>query len=145
MAETYYAHGISAEDLRLLLGFWPKFSAEADEAEQIFIEIKDKLLNDDTEPFAWCYLYELPFKQHMIQAISAIVQGYEGLINAEQVTDWYKQVVNTPGQIGALPDVYRQIDQHFDTTELSDEDAKRMLPNIAGIFGYGMSMRLSLN
>jgi len=145
MAENHYAQGITAENLRLFLEFWPKFSAKADEAQQLLIEIKDKLLNTDTEPFAWCYFYELPFRQHMIQATAEIVQGYDGFINVAQVTDWYKQIADTPGQIAALPGVYRQISQHFDATELSDEDAEKLLPNIVGIFGLGMSMHCSLN
>ena len=144
MGTTYFAKGITAEDLRILLEFWPKLSAEADDAQQMFIEVKDKLLNDDTEPFAWCYFYELPFRQHMTQAFGGIVQGYDGLINAEQVTDWFRQVVNTPGQIGALPGVIRQIGHHFDATELSDETAEKLLPNIAGIFGLGLSMHHTL-
>lgn len=144
MSTTFFAKDISAEDLRLFLEFWPKFSAEAADAQQMLIEIKDKLLNEDTEPFAWCYFYELPFRQHMTQAIAAIIQGYDGLINAEQVTDWYKQVADTPGQVGALPGVYRQIDQHLDATELSDEDAEKLLPNIAGFFGLGLSMHNTL-
>ncbi|MEQ1525354.1 MAG: hypothetical protein ABL911_01225 [Gallionella sp.] len=145
MAENHYAQDITSENLRLFLEFWPKFSAEADEAHQMFIEVKDKLLNDDTEPFSWCYLYELPFRQHMIHAISAIVQGYNGLISVELVSDWYKQVANTPGQIGALPGVHSQIGQHFDNTELSDEHSENLLPNIAGIYGLGLSMHYSLS
>lgn len=144
MTENHFAQGITAEDLRIFLEFWPNFFAEADEAQQMFIEIKDKLLNEDTEPFAWCYFYELPFRQHMTQAIAAMVQGYDGFINIEQVTDWYKQVVDTPGQIGALPGVIRQIGHHFNATELNEEDAERLLPNIAGIFGLGLSMQYSL-
>jgi hypothetical protein len=110
----------------------------------MLIEIKDKLLNEDTEPFVWYYLYELPFRQHINLANAAIVQGYAGFLQVEQVTDWYRQVVDTPGQIGALPDVYRQIDHHFDAMEPSEEDMKKLLPNVAGIFGLGMSLHYSL-
>jgi len=138
MAGNHYAIGISAQDLRLFLEFWPKFSAEADEAHQMLIEIKDKLLNEDTEPFAWCYLYELPIREHLNHALAGMVQGYEGLIDVEQVTAWFKQVVDTPGQIGALPDIYNQMDHHLDATELCDEDSEKILPNVAGIFGLGL-------
>lgn len=144
MAENHFAQDITAEDLRIFLAFWPKFSAEADDAQQTLIEIKDKLLNEDTEPFAWCYLYELPFRQHMTTAIAAIVQGYDGFINVEQVTDWLKQIVDTPGQIGALPGIHRQIGHHFDATEFTNDDAKKLLPNAAGIYGLGMSVHYSL-
>lgn len=144
MEATQYAKDITAKDLRLFLEFWPKFSAEADDAQQTLIEIKDKLLNSNVEPFAWCHFYEFPFRQHMTQATDAIVQGYGGLINTEQLAGWYKQVVDIPGQIGALPGVYRQIGQHFDATELSDEAAEKLLPNMAEIFGLGLSMHHAL-
>jgi len=145
MTVNHFAQGITSEDLRLFLAFWPQLFSEVEEAQQMFIDIKGKLLSDDIEPFAWCYLYELPFKQHMAQANAAIIQGYGGLLNVEQVTDWFKQIVDTPGQVGALPDVYRQIGLHFDAAELSDEDSERLLPNIAGIFGLGLSMRYTLS
>jgi hypothetical protein len=144
MNETLYAKGITAEDLRLFLEFWPKLSAEADEVQKMLFEDNDKFLCKDVEPFAWCHLYEVPFRRHVTLANAAIVQGYDGLINAEQVTDWYKQIVDTPGQIGALPDVYRQIEHHFDASEPSEDDVKRLLPTLAGIFGLGLSIKYSL-
>ncbi len=144
MSTAYFAKGITAEDLRLFLEFWPKFSAEADEAQQMSIENKNKILNEDSKPFAWCHLYELPIMQHMTHSLAAIVQDSNGLITVEQVADWYKQIVDTSGQIGALPGVYRQIDQHFDETELSDEAEKNMRPTIAGILGFCMSMHHTL-
>jgi hypothetical protein len=144
MNETHYAKGITAEDLRIFLEFWPKFSAEADEVQQMLIEEKDRFLGKDAEPLTWCYLYELPIRQHVTLATTLIVQGYVGLLSVEQVTDWYRQVVDTPGQIAALPGITRQMDHHFDAMEPSDEDAKRLLPTIAGIFGLGFSMYNSL-
>lgn len=140
MNETHYAKDITAENLRTLLEFWPSFSAEADQAQQMLIEIKDKLFDEDTEPFFWCYLYEFPFRQHLTLANAGIVQGYAGFLQVEQVTDWYKQVVATPGQIGALPGITRQIEHHFDAMEPSEADVKRLLPTLAGTFGLGLSM-----
>jgi hypothetical protein len=144
MAANHFAQDITAEDLRIFLEFWPQFFAEADEAQHMLIEIKDKILNKDTEPFAWCYLYELPIRQHLTMAMASIVQGYEGLLNHEQVAEWYKQVAGTPGQITALPDVYGQIDRHFDAMEPSDEDMEKLLPTVAGTFGLGLSMFYTL-
>lgn len=83
--------------------------------------------------------------EHMTQVTVATIEGYDGFINVEKLTELYKQVVDTPGQIGALPGVHSQIGQHFDKTELKDEDVQNMLPNIAGIFGLGMSLRYSLS
>ncbi len=144
MTENHYAQDISAEELRLLLEFWPRFVAEADEAQQMLVGVKDQLLNEDTKPFSWCHLYELPFRQHMIQATSEIVQGYAVFLQAEHVTDWYQQIVDTPGQIGALPGVITQMDDHFDAIEPSDEDMERLLPSVAGLYGLGLSMHNTL-
>lgn len=144
MSENQFAQGITAADLRTFLEFWPQLFSDVDEAQQMFIEIKDKLLSDDIEPFAWCYLYELPFRQHITHAHAAIVHGYDGLLTVEQVIDWYKQIVDTPGQIGALPGVYRQIGHHFDAIELSDADENKLLPNVAAMFGLVLSVLYTL-
>jgi hypothetical protein len=141
--DAQYARDITAEDLRLFLEFWPKFSAEAVDAQKKFLEIKDELLNEDTEPFAWCHFYDLPFKQHITLTLAAMVEI--GLINVDQITGWSKQVADTPGQIAAIPGVVRQIGEHFDATELGDEDAEKLLPNAAAIFGLSMSMVYSLH
>jgi hypothetical protein len=140
MTENYYAKGLTAENLRQLLEFWPIFSAEANDVQKMFIEDKDEVLNENTEPFAWCHLYELPFNQHMASVLAVMVQGSEGLINVDQVKSWFQQIADTPGQIGAIPGISDLIDQHFDETDLSDEHAKRLRPNVAGIFGLSMSM-----
>jgi hypothetical protein len=144
MNDTQYAKGITAEGLRIFLANWPKLSADAEESQQMVIDAKEKLLNEETEPFAWCYLYEFPFIQHMNLVNAAIVQGYAKFLSVEQVTDWYKQIADTPGQIGAIPDIYDQIGSHFDETELSEEDAKKLLPTFAGTLGIGLSIQNSL-
>jgi len=33
---------------------------------------------------------------------AVIVQSYDGLINVEQVKDWYKQIADTPGKTARL-------------------------------------------
>lgn len=144
MNNTQYAKGITAEDLRTFLDHWPKLSAEADEVQKMLIEDKDKMLGKDAESFAWCYLYEFPFRQHLNLANAAIVQGFSGFLSADQVKGWLKQIADTPGQIVAIPGVYDQIGSYFDETELSEEDAKKLLPTFAGTFGIGLSIHNSL-
>ena len=85
-----------------------------------------------------------PFRQHVTLATTLIVQGYAGFLQPEQVTDWYKQIADTPGQIAALPGITRQIEHHFDVAEPSEEDINRFLPSIAGTFGLGVSMHNAL-
>ena len=144
MAEYQFAQSITAEDLRIFLEFWPRLFAEADEAQQMVFEIKDKILNKDTEPFAWCFLYELSVRQHLSMAMAAIIQGYKGMLDVEHVKDWYSQLADTPGQIGALPGLTRQVEHHFDAMEPSDEDMEKLLPTVAGTFGLGLSMFYTL-
>ena len=140
MSESSYAPSITPEDLRTFLEFWPRFSAEADEVQQMLIEEKDKFFGKETEFFAWCHLYEFPIKQHISLANAGIVEGYAKFLKEEHLTGWYKQIVDTPGQIAALPDIYRQVDHHFDAIELNKEDVQGILPTLAATFGLGISM-----
>lgn len=140
MSQNDYAKGIAAEDLRLFLALWPKLSAEADDAHEILIEEKDAFLGKDADFFAWCHLYELPIKQHLVLANAGIVEGYGKFLSMEHLADWYKQLVNTPGQIGALPGIVNQIDNHFDAIAPSKAEAEELLPNMAMTFGLGLSM-----
>ena len=140
MSESTYAPSITSEDLRTFLEFWPSFSAEADEVQQMLIDEKDKFFGKDNEFFAWCHLYEFPIKQHISLANAGIVEGYAKFLNEEHLAGWYKQIVDTPGQIAALPDIYRQVDHHFDAIEPNKEDVQGILPTLAATFGLGMSM-----
>ena len=140
MSESTYTPSITSEDLRTFLEFWPSFSAETDEVQQMLIDEKDKFFGKETEFFAWCHLYEFPIKQHISLANAGIVEGYAKFLKEEHLTGWYKQIVDTPGQIAALPDIYRQVDHHFDAIELNKEDVQGILPTLAATFGLGISM-----
>jgi hypothetical protein len=138
--KTIFANGITAENLRTFLEFWPSFSAEADEVQQMLIDEKDKFFGKDTEFFAWCHLYEFPIKQHISLANAGIVEGYAKFLKEEHLAGWYKQIVDTPGQITALPGIYRQVDHHFDAIEPNKEDVQAILPTLAATFGLGLSI-----
>ena len=140
MSQSHYAPNITAEDLRFFLGLCPKLSAEAGEAHGMFIEEEDAFFGKDAEFVAWFHLYELPIKQHLVLANTGIVEGYGKFLSMEHLTDWYKQLVNTPGQIGALPGIVSQIDNHFDAQKPSKAEAEEMLPAPATTFGLGISM-----
>lgn len=138
MDETQYANGITAKDLRAFLEFWPRFSAMVNEAPQVFIEKEEKLLAQDTERFSWCHFYELPFEQH-IALLSA------GFIQDEQVAEWYKQVIDSPSQIGALPGAVEQIEKHFGALEApSEEEVEEARPALAAFTGIWLSVSHSL-
>jgi hypothetical protein len=138
--KTIFANGITAENLRTFLEFWPSFSAEADEVQQMLIDEKDKLFGKDTEFFAWCHLYEFPIRQHISLANAGIVEGYAKFLKEEHLAGWYNQIVDTPGQIAALPGIYRQVDHHFDAIEPNKEDVQAILPTLAATFGLGLSI-----
>lgn len=144
MIDNQYANGITANALRLLLEIWPNMSAEAGNIQSMFIEINDKVFNNDTELVPWYFLYEFPITQHIALVNAGITKGYAGFINPENIINWYSQIVNTPGQIGAIPDVIGKVEQHFDTIEINNEDAEKLLPNLAAILGLGLSMHNTL-
>ncbi len=140
MNESSYTKFITPDDLRTFLEFWPSFSAEADEVQQMLIEEKDKFFGKETEFFAWCHLYEFPIKQHLVLANAGMLQGYDKFLKEEHLAGWYQQVVDTPGQIAALPSLYRQVDHHFDAIEPSKEDIEAVLPTLAATLGLSLSM-----
>jgi hypothetical protein len=138
--KTIFANGITAENLRTFLEFWPSFSAEADEVQQMLIDEKDKLFGKDTEFFAWCHLYEFPIRQHISLANAGIVEGYAKFLKEEHLAGWYNQIVDTPGQIAAVLGIDRQVDHHFDAIEPNKEDVQAILPTLAATFGLGLSI-----
>lgn len=138
MNEPDYAKGITADDLRIFLDFWPHVAAEVEEAQQMLIEDKDKVLGDDAAKFNWCHLYELPVKQHL-----AIVSS--GWAQDEQIQSWFKQIAASPNQIAVLPEIYEQVQAYFDGMETpSKEEAEEFRPVIAGFLGITWSILQTL-
>lgn len=138
MNPPLYAKGITAEDLRIFLKFWPTFAAEAEEAQQMLIEDKDKLLGDDAAKFSWCHLYELPIQQHLAIAMSSLLQD-------DQVQGWFKQIAASPNQIAVLPEIVGQVNAHFDEMEaFSKEEVEELRPILAGFFALNGSIFNSL-
>lgn len=104
-------------------------------------EDKTKLLGDDVESFAWCYLYEFPIKEHLIIALTSIAQNLDGMLDPQQIVLWLNQLATSPSQVSEIPKVVTLIGQHFDKMEdLSKEQAEKMRPMLANIFGNAWSM-----
>lgn len=143
-SRTSFVEGITADALRTFLDLWPVISEEAEDAQRMLIQDKDKLFGNETEFLAWCFLYELPIKQHVAAVNEGTLEGYAKIIQKEQVDAWYKQLVSTPGQIAALPGVLSQIDQHFDTQEVTKAEAQEMLSTLATCLGLSLSLYNSL-
>lgn len=138
MDKTSFANGITAEDLRDFLRFWPLFSAEVDEVTQMLVEEEDRLFAEDSKPCSWCHLYELPIEGH-------IALLFLELSDHEQVANWHRQIIETPGQIGALPGVVNQVHKHFNAMEAPNkEDTEKMRPILAAFIGTMLSVSHSL-
>jgi hypothetical protein len=140
MTSDDYAKNITAEDLRTLLELWPLFAAEEVDTHQTVIKDKDLLFNKNTEPFSWCHLYELPIKQHIFATFTENIQNFDGIMQEEDIAGWLGQVIETPGQIGALPSVIDQIGNHFDDTLIAQETAESIIPNMASALGTAASI-----
>ncbi|TAJ76777.1 MAG: hypothetical protein EPO42_11715 [Gallionellaceae bacterium] len=137
----YYAKGTTAENLRTLLEFWLLLMAEAEESRLGMLEDKAKLLGDDVEPFAWCYLYELPIRDHLNLALAGIAQNLDGILDLQQMVLWLKQLAVAPSQASEIPKVATQVGQHFEAMDTpSKELAEKMRPHLAEIFGNAWSM-----
>lgn len=135
-----YAKNITAEDLRTLLGLWPFFTAEEVDVHQIVTQDKDFFFNENTEPFSWCHLYELPINQHVFTTFTENIQNFDGIMQEEDVAGWLGQVIETPGQIGALPSVINQIGNHFDESQTTQKTAEAIIPNMASALGTAASI-----
>lgn len=145
MSNQSYGKGVTAEDLRLLLAFWPVFNAEAEESRQGMQEDHAKLLGDDVEPFAWCHLYDLPIKEHVKIFHSSVPQNFEGILDPQTYESWIRQISDSPSQIREIPRMFELVKQHFDSmADPSKELAEKMRPKLGQIFGNAWSIYNSL-
>lgn len=129
MPDPNYANGITAESLRIFLRFWPMVVGEFEEAQQILIDSRDKLLDTDALAFNWSHLYEQPIAKHIELAFGALPQHHP-------FSDWLKQIAETPGQISALPSITREIDEYIAALkDPSEAETKEILPMLGALFG----------
>ena len=141
MNESLYAKGITAEDLRIFLVFWPKLFTEVEKERQGMVEDGDKVFSDDALPFSWCYLYELPIKEHLVHVLTSIIKNFEGMLDQEQVLKWFNELATARSQIGELPGIIAKIGGHYDEMEdISKEHAEKLRPMLADTFGKCYSM-----
>ncbi|UJP05124.1 MAG: hypothetical protein LZF61_09835 [Nitrosomonas sp.] len=138
MNETQYAQGITAEILRAFLKLWAQLPSGIEETMQSIIECNDLFFDKDTGSFSWCHLYELPIEQH-------VGYNFSGLLSEEQVSEWRKQIAESPGKIAGLTSVAEQIDIHFDErASPTEEDIKTLRSILPTICAYFYSVQYSL-
>ncbi|SFK69505.1 hypothetical protein SAMN05216302_101287 [Nitrosomonas aestuarii] len=134
MNETHYAKGIKAQNLRAFLELWSLFEIGIKETKDSINDCSDRLLDKEESEFSWCYLYEFPANELVLILLSALT----GFVKPDQIVDWLKQMANTPGNIGELPDIFDQVNKHFeeraDPTYEDLEAIRSDLPMVSAAF-----------
>lgn len=139
MDEPYYARGITAENLRTFLKLWQELFVFIDETNQLIIEAIETFFDEATARFSWCHLYEYPLKQ-------TSNFNFSGVVHEEQLINWSKQLVQTPGHINALPGIYDQIESYFSSNKNPplEKDTKTLQPMLLANCTYFLSIQYSL-
>jgi len=141
MNPAEYAKGVTAGDLRVLLEFWPQLMAEGQEIQQESKADESTLFPQDSEFVGWCYLYELPIKDHLNIAMSGNIQILGDFLSMEQIGDWFGQLKAAPSQIGEIPAVCSCIGDYFDALSKPDETQTANLHiHLATIYGNVLSI-----
>lgn len=130
---------LTAQDLRVLLEYWPSFSQGMEESRQLLANKQRKFLGNDAAPVSWCHLYELSLMEHITAVFAA-----EHLPHAE-ISGWLGKIAATPGQLSALPATAKQVDEYFESRkDLNREQAEELQKSIAQILGKSFSLYYSL-
>lgn len=141
MIEPQYTEGITAQNLRVFLELWPLIEAGIDETKDSINDCSDQFLEQEDGEYSWCYLYELPADELVLILFSTLT----GVVKQDQFADWLKQMADTPGNIGALPDLFDQVKEHFkarpDPTKADIEAIRSDLPIVSAAF---VAMQYSL-
>ncbi|SET61774.1 hypothetical protein SAMN05216326_1457 [Nitrosomonas marina] len=141
MNETQYAKGIKAQNLRAFLELWPLIEAGIDETKNSINDFSDQFLEQEDSEYSWCYLYEFQADDLVLILLSTLT----GVVKPDQIIDYLKQMADTPGNIGALPDLFEQVNEHFrarsDPTKEDIEAIRPYLPMVSAAF---VAMQYSL-
>ncbi|PTQ76746.1 hypothetical protein C8R26_11465 [Nitrosomonas oligotropha] len=134
MNETNYAKGITAQNLRIFLELWPLVAIGVADTKKTINDCDDRLIDKEDEEFIWCYFYELPTNELIVLLCTGLLQ----FVSLEQILDWFKQMSDSPGNIGALPDILNQVHEHFDgrpsPTKNDLKSLRPFLPEISAAF-----------
>jgi len=74
MNEIYYAKGITAQNLRTFLQFWPLVAIGIEDTKKTINDCDDRLFDKEDEEFSWCYFYELPTKDLTVLLCIGLLQ-----------------------------------------------------------------------
>lgn len=141
MNETYYAKGITAQNLRAFLELWPLVAIGIEDTKKTINDCSDQLFDKEDDEFSWCYFYELSTKDLVVLLCSGLLQ----FVTLEQILGWFKQMADCPGNIGALPDICNQVDEHFAARpNPTKDDLKALRPSLPMISAAFIAMQYSL-
>jgi hypothetical protein len=141
MNDTHYVKGITAPNLRAFLELWPLVEVGIEETKDSINDCGDQLLDKEESEFSWCYLYEFPANELVLILFSALT----GFVKPDRIVDWLKQMANTPGNIGELPDLFEQVNKHFEARpDPTKEDIETILPDLPVVSAAFVAMQYSL-
>lgn len=141
MNETNYAKGITAQNLRAFLELWPLVAIGIEDTKKTINDCDDRLFDKEDEEFSWCYFYELPTKDLMVLLCTGLLQ----FVSLEQILGWFKQMADCPGNIGALPDIWNQVHEHFEARpNPTKDDLETLRPSLPMISAAFIAIQYSL-
>lgn len=140
MTETNFAKGITAQNLRAFLELWPTVLSGIEETIEIMNIDGDRLFGSGNDQFSWCHLYELPIKDLINKLFSELTY----IVPESILSGWYKQVANCPGNIGELPQLYNDVNTHFDSRPAPGlEQIEAIRPHLPAIGALLIAIRYS--
>lgn len=140
MTETSYAKGITVQNLRAFLEVWSTILNGIEEAIEIMNIDGDRLFGTGNDQFSWCYLYELPVRGLIGKLFSEVTH----IVPESILSRWHTQLANCPGNIGELPNLYVEVNTHFDLRFDPDvEQIEALRPHLSGMGASLIAMRYS--
>ena len=141
MNEIHYAKGITAKNLRAFLELWPLVTIGIEDTKKTINDFGDQLIDKRDDELTWCRFYEIPTKDLMVLLCTKLLP----FVSPEQILCWFKQMADCPGNIGALPDIYSQIQTHFDSKpDPTEDDLNSLRPSLPEISAVFIAVQYSL-
>lgn len=141
MNESYYAEGITAQNLRAFLELWSSLVIDIEDAMKTINECSNKLFEKGSDQFSWYHLYELPAKD----LVSKMFNDLVCFVPQDQLLRWHMQMANCPGNIGELPKIYNEVNEHFEArADPTDEDIEVLRPLLPALSSTFIAMKYSL-
>lgn len=141
MNEAHYFKSITAQNLRAFLELWPLIEAGIEDTKDTINDCSDQLLAKEDSEFSWCYLYELPANDLVVIFLVCLA----GIAKQGQIVDCLSQMADSPGKVGELPDIFDQVNKHFDARpDPTKDDIEALRPFLPMVSATFIAMQYSL-